>query len=694
MSVLFINAVLWPLTVLVGLPLAVHLFARARPQVLDFSSVAFIQRALRFTQRVRKPKDWLLLALRTAAAAAVLLLFLRPVLFSHGGGGLFERRNVVVVLDASASMGWADGSQTRFAVACAEASEILAGLSSRDAADVILAGAVPQAVLPNVGCNIAYLQEELRRARLTSEACDAVAALRLAARLLDDQEGRKEICVVSDFQSSNWRGIKRSLPPGVGMTCVSTARGEAPNAALTRIEVDPPRPLQGEEAAVLCEIANFSDVPQRKTVVLAADSARASGETVIPPWGCATVAFKQRIASAEPFTVAASLADDGFPGDDRRWASVEPAEVLRVAVRGFGKGEASAAVWIRACQALGWARPEPLSPEAFSGGELSGDVLMLAGWDGSEPKRVRGLLERGVPVVWYPSEGTPLARVAGVLTNGAVANGAEMKAAWETIPEGFGLRVSMPEHPVFRAFAAGEYGDPGRGRVLRRLSLPAVRLPPGDALMAYADGTPALWLCRGALPLLVWNIPLDSGLSSVQNQGEFVPLLGELLSELRRGTGAFGRRTRETVPGQPLVWRPDTEVRSTEVCLTCADGQSVALKPLADDGGSRMSVPVARPGIYAWKLGERTLKREVVNFPTTESDLRSLSASEIKELGALAAASGRELRDWQAGIPLWPRIFWIALALLLCEGAVAASDSLGKPKKTQAGLGPAETEAS
>ena len=57
MSILFVNAVLWPLAILVLLPLIVHLFARARPPVMDFSSVEFIQRALRFTQRVRKPKD-------------------------------------------------------------------------------------------------------------------------------------------------------------------------------------------------------------------------------------------------------------------------------------------------------------------------------------------------------------------------------------------------------------------------------------------------------------------------------------------------------------------------------------------------------------------------------------------------------------------------------------------------------------
>ena len=140
-------------------------------------------------------------------------------------------------------MGWSDGSQTRFAVACAEASEILAGLSSRDAADVILAGAAPRAVFPAMGGNIGYLQGEIRRARLTSEALDPEAALRLAVRLLNGQEGRKEICVVSDFQASNWRGVQPRLPPDIGLTCVSIARGEAPNAAILSVVAEPARSL-------------------------------------------------------------------------------------------------------------------------------------------------------------------------------------------------------------------------------------------------------------------------------------------------------------------------------------------------------------------------------------------------------------------------------------------------------------------
>lgn len=686
MSVLFLNAVLWPLAILVILPLVVHLFARARPPKYEFSSVEFILRALRFTQRLRKPKDWLLLILRTAAAAAVILLFLRPVMFSHGGGGLFERRNVVVILDASASMGWSDGSQTRFAVACAEASEILGGLSSRDAADVILVGAAPRPVFPVMGGNMGYLQGEIRRARLTSEALAPESAIRLALRLLNGQEGRKEICVVSDFQAANWRGIKPQLPPGVGLTCVSTARGESPNAAILRVEVDPARPLPGEEVTILCEVANFSSIPQRRTVVMAVESSRTSREAVIPPWGRTTVLAKQRVSSSAPFTVNASLAEDAFPGDDRRWAGVEPTEALRVGMVSYGKGDATVATWGKGCRALGWARPEPLTPEALANPETRCDVLMLSGWDGSDPGRVRRFLERGVPVVWYPAAGMPLSRVGAVLTNAAVAE-TGAKTIWEEKPETIRLTVTAPDHAVFRAFAGGEYGDPARGRVRGRFAVAASRLPAGDAVMSYTDGTPALWICRGELPLVLWNMPLEKGLSSVQNQGEFVPLLGELLLGTRRGLSEAARVVSERVPGQALAWQPGLDVRADEVRLKGPDGVDVAVRMAETGGGTLVSDRLERPGVYEWMVGTRTVGREVVNFPPAESDLRPLSGDEIKGLGALTAASGRDVREWQAGIPLWPRLLWIALVLLLCEGVVAAFDSFRGPRKVRAETG-------
>ena len=97
--------------------------------------------------------------------AALVLVFLRPLFFSQRRlAGLLQTKNVVLIIDATASMAYVDGAQTRFAAACAEASEILAGLSGRDGANIVWLDAAPDAVFPEIGANIAYLRTALRRA--------------------------------------------------------------------------------------------------------------------------------------------------------------------------------------------------------------------------------------------------------------------------------------------------------------------------------------------------------------------------------------------------------------------------------------------------------------------------------------------------------------------------------------------------
>ena len=105
MSVLFSNAVLWPLLALVTVPILLHLFARTKPPVYKFSSIEFILRIIRSTLRVKRPQDWILLAIRTLMFAALILVFLRPLFFSQRGlAGLFRTKNVVVIVDATASV--------------------------------------------------------------------------------------------------------------------------------------------------------------------------------------------------------------------------------------------------------------------------------------------------------------------------------------------------------------------------------------------------------------------------------------------------------------------------------------------------------------------------------------------------------------------------------------------------------------
>src|SRR2546428_11172516 len=113
MSFVFLNAALAGFLVLTAVPPLLHLFARSKPPVYEFSSVEFLHRITRRTIRIRRPREWLLLAIRTAFFLTLILVFLRPLFFPQKKlAGLFQKKNVVLVVDATASMGCVEGAQT------------------------------------------------------------------------------------------------------------------------------------------------------------------------------------------------------------------------------------------------------------------------------------------------------------------------------------------------------------------------------------------------------------------------------------------------------------------------------------------------------------------------------------------------------------------------------------------------------
>ena len=212
MSLSVIHSLFLPLLVLIAVPILLHLFARARPPVYPFSSVEFIRRIVRHTLRIKRPQDWLLLILRTILYAALIAVFLQPLLFLHRRFAVSHgRKNVVLLVDATASMGYMEGAQTRFALARTEASSILSALHPDDTANIVWIRARPEPVFPEMGRNHAYLQDGLRRGRITEEAGDIPGALQAAAELLQGQDGRREIVVVSDFQKSAWSSVASRL---------------------------------------------------------------------------------------------------------------------------------------------------------------------------------------------------------------------------------------------------------------------------------------------------------------------------------------------------------------------------------------------------------------------------------------------------------------------------------------------------
>src|SRR5437763_3871821 len=123
-------------------PLVLHLLSRARYRDVDWGAMMFLQGADARQRQSSRISQFQLLLVRGLTVALIAVALARPILGDEWAGGA-PRGPVaaVVVLDCSASMGFDEAGNTRFATAKAEARKLLERLEPGDAASVVLAGA-------------------------------------------------------------------------------------------------------------------------------------------------------------------------------------------------------------------------------------------------------------------------------------------------------------------------------------------------------------------------------------------------------------------------------------------------------------------------------------------------------------------------------------------------------------------------
>src|ERR671939_1705608 len=112
-----------------ALPVLLHLIQRERRKVVAFPSLMFLRRIPYQSVRRRRIRNWLLLVTRLAALALIVLAFARPfvrrpVAAAAAAGGA---REVVILLDRSYSMGYADRWQRALSAARDAASRLRPG---------------------------------------------------------------------------------------------------------------------------------------------------------------------------------------------------------------------------------------------------------------------------------------------------------------------------------------------------------------------------------------------------------------------------------------------------------------------------------------------------------------------------------------------------------------------------------------
>jgi hypothetical protein len=675
MSFLLQHPAFLGLLALAGVPLLVHLLSRAKPPQYRFSNVEFLKKVLRLTSRFRKPKDWLLLALRTFALLALAAAFLGPLLLSKNAPLPGEKRSLVLLIDRSASMAAKEGAASRFEAACAEAGHLL-DAARPDLANIVWIDAAPDAVFPDPAPNRDFLAEELTKASARPEPGALDAAFELAVRQLRGTGGRRELHVISDFQSSAWKDFLPVVPNDIELRMVPVAKEDVPNLAVTSLVPLPAAPAAGQQMIVQCRVANFSAEPRRVSLTLDAGGSRQSQPLDLPPGGEAEAAFTVRCAAAGLLPLAAEIDADTFPADDRRHAIVRVRESIRLAIAAPDTHPAANTL-IQVARALPWLEALPAAdPQSLPPCEM----VYFPAWDGSNPEALRDLAARNTAILVHPAPTCPASAIATLFEVGSDALGRPERSPTADPASGpLGLESSdqgweaspASDHPAFKLFAGGEFGNPLGGRFLQRVRLTA---PPSATIIAtFADGKPALLEAKDR-PLLLSNLSLDPAAATWSGESAFLPAIAELLLHL------MPRNSNESFlaePGGTLAWTNPAADASGAPVLEAPDGSQPALTATGDTWKSETP---AVPGIHRWLVSGQPVHLTAVHFPESESPLRPLATPPAAGPATLATAGSAARRAaLDQGLPLWPWLIAAALLFLLLEGVITTLKPSARP---------------
>ncbi len=581
-------------------------------------------------QRLRRN---LLLLLQLLILAALVLALARPALRLPGLGG----GNVIVLLDASASMQAADGAAgTRFDDVRAEVDRLIGGLSGDDKLTLIRVGRTPQ-VLAAASADRPALRRALAAAAPENAAADWPAAFALAAGSAQGLSDPR-IAIVSDG------GLPAGLPPlpgevsfapvgraGDNLTISAQAARPGGNGADLLVVVDNP----GATArSALLSLYRDGTLYDSRRVELAAGGQ--SAQTWSLPGAAGVV--EARLAARDG-------APDYLPLDDRAWTLLDADNARRVLLISDGNLFLERFFAILPGTELFRAAPD----EAGSLLAEAGEPFDLVVYDGvalpAGPLPANALVFNPQNPPAEDAPDAPLLTVTGVLTDTTA------------------VRVAadpLLENVDWRALSVAE---------AQRVDAPA--LTP----LVEAEGGPLL-LAGEVDGRRVVVFAFDLRASDLPLQIAFPVIMANIAAWLSPGRVIAADDNLQ--PGDTVTLTPTA--RAAAVTVTLPDG-SVWERDVDPAAGPVLFDQTQQPGVYrvAFRDGAGVTEPSgafAVNFfDATESRIQPVTTLQIGQAEVAAGAAGLAgLRE------LWPWLLVGGLAVLLVEWWVTYRRALRRPQ--------------
>jgi hypothetical protein len=701
----FLNsALLWG-TLLLAVPILIHLLHRRRVRVVRWGAMHLLDLTVRKSARRVRIEELILLAVRCAIPVLLALALARPVfsgfraLLGHASSA------TLVLLDNSYSMD-AGGPPAHFQQAREFVARKLASLGAGSVAAVIpLAGGLPGAATPTtdldrLGTTIQQAEAGFGRARVAPSLLDAIeqfGATRSPVR---------ELVVVSDFQRNDWSAPeadarerafadlnKLSLKPEISLVRLGTPARE--NLSVGALEF--PRLVigVGQSLQVRANIRNHGERAWNAVpVVFRVDGKERSATQVsLPPGEQKQVIFSHAFDSAGAHLVEISLDGDALTadnaslasvpvweqvpvllvnGDPRREALRGETDFLEIALRPFGLGRVPLA--------------DLVTTRTVTTAEVTADsletvrVVVLANVGALSDAQIT-LLQRfvadGGGLLVFPGDRCSPEQFNRSLLPAGLVPAPITAVTGETGRTTAGARVVAEpfRHAALELFNDSRNGSLGEIEIQRwfRAGAPAASSNTVATLARLDTGDPFLIEQRvGEGRVIFCATACDADWGNFPTRAVYVPLMQRLVTHLASAVYP----PRNLAVGEPLLAffrRIDAGKKATVIDPS---GRRAELN--IERRGQRAVIEhrdTLRPGVYKLTGPDGVETPYVVNAPREESDLAALADEELDQLAERLGA--RVDRSWEEhntrerqrrfGSEVWAPLLWAALALVFLE---------------------------
>ena len=649
------------------LPVVIHFLTKPRPTAMPLSTIRFVQAAVKQRRARSWLRDVLVLAMRSLAIGCIAWAFAQPLFNSEKVAEVDTSATThrVVILDSSQSMSAIESGVDGFQAARVQASRFLKTASGLKA-NLILAGATPEAVFESPSANVNVLNEALSKSVSQPERIDTQAAINSAAQMLasDQPDLARELIIVSDFQRTNWSTVDFGpLPESTQIKLESTAPTETPqNLAILSVGFAE-KPTAGNLGILEVVVGNFSKKANNVRVEVSLNDSVFVLEEICPP-NVRTILSKEVMVRESGWQTGwAKILDnqDALVADDQYPFVVQAIETptCTLVTRQSPSMKPSSSYFLERALSpndqpvAGQMTVTRMGPGRFALDAVAGSQLLIFDHPGklqsTQIAAIASLIRRGRGVLYVASEPVDATNLK-LLYDGL---GSDLRAPVEFSPAPRGasrreLTIASVKQKVrpFNVFGDSLTATLSDLRIAGGLA--TRRVPDSlddDILATLSDQSVMLFSSPAGLGnFCVLNVDLNE--SNLPRHPTFVPIISELVEGLLRSNG----RSQESFCGESLTRLLPPSVTGASGLEVIADsesdaasfgefqqsGEGVVWNWRRLDGPNVFTIEESSNGSNDAGGSNNTESKQVVfalasSIPPEESDLRTLDAEVMTE---------------------------------------------------------------